>query len=241
MPASASPFPAPLVLIIDDDPTMREACAAALTGAGYRTVTAKDGAQGWDMIARERPALILLDVDLPKASGWEILKRLQSVADHPPVIMMTGATAVDDRVRGLNGGAEDYLCKPCDLREFLARVHRVLERLQPAAQVAPVLQLGATTVDLARRQAFRAGQPFGLTRTEYSLLEIMARTPGRPVSRDRLLGEIWGYGPRTHTRTVDTHIWRLRQKLCEVPSHPRWIHTVAAADGYSLVTATRAA
>jgi DNA-binding response OmpR family regulator len=207
-----------------------------LSGAGYHVLQAGDGVQGWETAEREQPSLVLLDVDMPQADGWQTLERLQQGGFRHPIIMLTGSTQIDERVRGLSGGADDYLCKPCDLRELLARVHAALRRCQPAVPVPTRLHFGGLTVDLADRTAFRAGAAISLTRTEYTMLELFARHPGRRVTRAQMLDEVWGYGEQSHTRTVETHIWRLRQKLGDHPGEPRWIQTVAAGGGYRMVS-----
>ena len=225
----------PKILIVDDDEPTRLAYAQALRGAGYEVVEARDGLAALEIAARELPALILLDVDMPVLDGWQTLQRLQQANHQQPVIMLTGATQVEERVKGLSAGADDYLGKPCDYRELLARVHSVLRRSRPQPTVVRLLQFGGTVVDLANRTAVREGQPVGLTRTEYALLEMFAQHPGELVTREAMLESIWGYDARSNTRTVETHIWRLRLKLNDTAGDPRWIQTVAAGSGYRMV------
>jgi DNA-binding response OmpR family regulator len=214
---------------------MRIAYKAALASAGYQVLVARDGLEALTLAAREKPALILLDVDMPGLNGWQTLEQLREREHRPPVIMLTGLTEVDDRVRGLSGGAEDYLCKPCDLRELLARVHTVLRRGEPVETGPRLLQFGTVTVDVTNRVATRGGASVELTRTEFEILELFARHPGQLVTRDRMLEVVWGYKKRSNTRTVDTHIWRLRHKLDDNGDEPRWIQTVPAGDGYRMV------
>ena len=235
MSAPVPPPAEPTVLLIDDDVIMQHCCGSILRGAGYSLVQASDGDAGLVEIERVNPALILLDVDMPRFNGWQTLETLRSRGHTQPVVMMTGAVGVDDRVRGLSGGADDYLCKPCDPRELLARVHAALRRARPAAAPLPVLHFGPTTVDLTTRTATRAGAARGLTRTEYALLELFVRNPGRPLAREFLLEKVWGYTDQANTRTLETHIWRLRQKLGENPGEPRWLRTVPSA-GYILAS-----
>ena len=214
---------------------MRNACATLLRGAGYTVVEARNGQAALDLIGRERPDLVLLDVDMPVLNGWKTLERLAQQHGRPPVIMLTGAIQVDERVRGLQAGVDDYLCKPCDHRELLARIQLCLRRSQPGEIARKVLRFGSTTIDLANRTAARDGKPVGLTRTEYALLEIFARHPDQLVTREQMLEEIWGYKVQTNTRTLDTHIYRLRLKLQDQTGAPRWIQSVAAGDGYRMV------
>jgi len=228
------------LLLIDDDPAMRTTYGGALRGAGYDLSEAADGEEGLAQAERVKPALILLDVDMPRCNGWQTLEALRRRGYNQPVLMLTGATAMDDKVRGLGAGADDYLCKPCDQRELLARVHAVLRRSRPAETPLPVLTFGPITVDLSRRHATRDGQELALTRTEYALLELFARSPDRPLSKEFLLEKVWGYTNELNTRTLETHIWRLRQKIGDRPGEPRWLKTVPAA-GYILVPDSRIA
>jgi DNA-binding response OmpR family regulator len=225
----------PTILIVDDDEAIRPAFALALSGAGYRVVEAGGGLEALELTRRENPALILLDLDMPGMNGWQTLERLRKSGFNQSVIILTGHTLVEDRVKGLTAGADDYLGKPCDLRELIARVHTVLRRSQPTVSGPTVIQLGPTTVDLKNRIATRAGQAVGLTRTEYAILEVFARHPGELVTRAAMLENVWGYSGEANTRTVDTHIWRLRQKLDDNATVPQWIQTVSAGDGYRMM------
>jgi len=224
----------PKLLIVDDEDPTRAIYAEALRSAGYEVVQAGNGKEGLAVAERERPALVLLDVDMPVMNGWQTLERLQQRGDEASVIILTGATDVEDRVKGLGAGADDYLGKPCDMRELLARVQAVLRRRQPRPPGrAAVLTFGELKVDLANRSALRAGVPVALTRTEYTMLECFASHRGKLVTRETLLKEVWNYGPESNTRTVETHIWRLRQKLGDNAGKPRWIQTVTSG-GYRM-------
>ncbi|HWA26905.1 MAG TPA: response regulator transcription factor [Lacunisphaera sp.] len=227
--------PAPL-LLIDDDESVRLSYGGALRAAGYALAEAADGEEGLARIEELRPELILLDVDMPRRNGWETLETLRRRGHHQPVVMLTGATETSDKVRGLGAGADDYLCKPCDKRELLARVNAILRRSRPPMPALPTLRFGATTVDLPQRQAWRGDQPVALTRTEFALLELFARHAGRPLTREFLLEKIWGYDSGVNTRTLDTHIWRLRRKLGEPQGAPRWLTSVTGG-GYRLDSA----
>ena len=223
------------LLIVDDDEFARMSFAAVLSGAGYQMIEASNGQEGFEMAQREKPELILLDVGMPKADGWQTLERLRKSGFTQSVIMLTGHTSIENRVKGLSAGADDYLCKPCDHRELIARVSTVLRRSQPVVSGLATLHFGPTTVDLKNRTSERAGQPVDLTRTEYAILELFARHPGKLVPRKLMLDEVWGYARQSNTRTVDTHIWRLRQKLDDKGVVPQWIQTVSAGDGYRMV------
>ncbi len=223
------------ILIVEDDEAIRAAYKITLSGAGYRVVDARDGLEALEVTRRENPALILLDLDMPVVNGWQTLERLRENGFTQSVIILTGHTDVEDRVKGLSAGADDYLGKPCDLRELIARVNTVLRRSQPAVSAPTVINLGPNTVDLKNRITTREGQPVGLTRTEYAILEVFARHPGELVTRAAMLENVWGYSGQANTRTVDTHIWRLPQKLDDDAVVPQWIQTVSAGDGYRMM------
>lgn len=232
--SSPSPETAPRILLVDDDVSVRQTYGAVLRDAGYRVEEAVDGKEGLEKLAEAAPELVLLDVDMPLLNGWQTLDRIRAGGHRGPVLMLTGRTEIDDRVRGLGGGADDYLCKPCNHRELIARVNAALRRARPPETPLPTLRFGRLVVDLVNRTALLDGGPVRLTKTEYSMLEVFARQPGRTVTRETLLEAVWGYGNELNTRTVETHIWRLRQKLGEPAGEPRWLQTVAAG-GYVLV------
>lgn len=231
---STHPFTAgPKVLLADDNEDFRTTCAEMLQGTGYRVLEAGDGLQALELWEREDPAVILLDVSMPRMDGWDTLEKLKLRGCRQPVMMLTGCNEVRDRVKGLTGGADDYLGKPCDFGELTARVQAMLRRSQPQASGLTVLHFGDITVDLTTHAASSADGPVALTRTEYALLELLARHYGQPVTRETILDAIWGYTNRPNTRTVETHIWRLRGKLGDHGEESRWIRTVPGA-GYQL-------
>ncbi len=233
MPLPSTLLEGPKILVVDDEEAQRCACTLALQKAGYRVVQATDGLDALDAAARERPDCILLDVDMPRLDGWRALEQLRARGVTTPVLMLTGLVDINSRVRGLGAGADDYLGKPCDHRELLARVHALLRRAQPARPVL-VLNFGPLRIDVEQRfVTIAAGTPPALTRTEFALLELLARHAGRTVPRETILDDVWGYAPDTVTRTVETHIWRLRRKLGDDAAQPRWIRTVQGA-GYRL-------
>jgi DNA-binding response OmpR family regulator len=231
--SSSASFPnGPTILIIDDEEFLRQSFGKVLMQAGYRVLEAGDGVTGIELAERTKPALILLDVHMAGLNGWQTLQGLQERGLRQPVIMLTGDNAVESRVRGLGAGADDYLGKPCDLRELLARVHAALRRRQP--EETPVkLQFGEIAVNLTERTATQSGRPFSLTRTEFEMLDYLAKHVGRPVERKKILEAVWGYTREAHTRTLETHIWRLRSKLGDDGGEPKWIRTVAGV-GYTL-------
>lgn len=223
----------PRILVIEDDRAVMLTIQICLKQNGYRFLDAANGETGYDLALRERPDLVVLDVMLPGLDGLEICRRLREVRFEAPILMLTGKGMVDDRVHGLNAGADDYLPKPFEPKELLARIHALLRRRQQETRPT-VLELGDIRVDFAGHVATRAGQPLALTKTEFKLLDLLSRTPGRPVSRENMLDVVWGYTRFPTTRTIDTHIWRLRKKLGDDGDVPRWIKPVHG-QGYCLI------
>lgn len=229
----ARPPDGALVLLVDDDDASRTIFGAVLESAGYRVEMADNGFEAVRLCEQKTYALITLDVDMPGFNGWQTLATLRERGCDTPVIMVTGATEPAQRIRGLEGGADDYLCKPCENGELLARVRAVLRRQRASIAAAPtLLHFGETTVNLSARTAETAGRPLALTRTEYALLDLFAKHAGRLLSRELLLETVWGYAGNANTRTVETHLWRLRKKLGDGGSAPRWLQTVPG--GYRL-------
>ena len=226
-------FAGPKLLLAEDDADLRMVCAELLRTAGYRVLEAADGLEALELWEREDPELIILDLDMPRLNGWRTLERLQLRGCRQPVMMLTGQGDVDTRVKGLAAGADDYLCKPCHSQELIARVQALLRRSQPAPGGIKLLRFGDLTVDLAERTATATTGPVAFTRTEYALLELLARHHRRPVSRETILDAVWGYTNRPNTRTVETHIWRLRGKLGDPGGESRWIRTIPG-EGYLL-------
>jgi two-component system response regulator MprA len=233
MSSPSSPSIGAKLLIADDNRILRSAYAVLLRRAGYRVLEAADGLEAVELWAREDPALIILDVNMPGMDGWQALERLKLRGCRRPTLMMTALDEVEHRVKGLAAGADDYVGKPCDIRELNARVLALLRRFEPAASGLAVLHFGDITVDLRERVAFSTEGPVALTRTEFALLELLARHHGRPVTRETILDAVWGYTNRPNTRTVETHVWRLRGKLHDGGEGARWIRTIPGA-GYQL-------
>lgn len=204
-----------------------------LTGAGYRVLEAADGTQGLELAIAESPDLVILDVMMPGMNGFEVCAALRQRKFAQPILMLTTRQEVADRVKGLGLGADDYLGKPFDARELLARVHALLRRFQRITAEPPVLRFAQVVVDLGKQTATRKGKPLPLTKTEFAILELLAATPGEPVSREHLLASVWGYTYLPSTRTVDTHIWRLRKKLGDDSDKPQWIKSLPGR-GYAL-------
>ncbi len=227
MPVSQPPSANPKILIVDDCDLHRAICAEVLRVAGYSVTEACDGLEGLARWEKQPADLVILDVDMPRLDGWGTLAGIRARGFSGPVLMLSAATSVDCRVRGLTGGADDYICKPCDDRELLARVTASLRRHgSAAAPRLPTLHFGGTVVDLARSTARNGLGDLRLTRTELALLALFARHGDRMLPRGFILHELWGYDGELPTRTVETHIYRLRHKLGDSAEAPRWIMTV---------------
>jgi len=215
----------PRILIVDDEPEMVRGLEDNFRFEGYQTLAATTGKEGLALAVREAPDLILLDIMMPELSGWDVLRALRQKGLDVPVIMLTARGEEVDRVLGLELGADDYVTKPFSLRELLARVRAVLRRPGPRVKFEE-FAFGDVRIRLRGRQVFKAGQEVRLTRKEFDLLRYLVEHRGEVVTRDRLLDEVWGYEQFPTTRTVDTHVLRLRQKFEKDPERPAWILTV---------------
>jgi DNA-binding response OmpR family regulator len=227
------------ILIIEDELPMRTALADCLEAEGYRVLTATDGQSGLERALREKPDLVLLDIMMPRLDGYALCSELRRLSIPVPVLVLTAKGQIEDRVRGLDAGADDYLVKPFSTEELLARVRALLRRSRRQAAVPNVLRLGQVEIDLPRQKATRGKKPLYLTAREFAMLRLMLETPGQPVSRERFLDVVWGYTAFPTTRTVDTHIAALRAKIEDNPEQPRWIQTVHGT-GYRLELITKA-
>jgi DNA-binding response OmpR family regulator len=224
----------PRILIVDDEPEMVRGLEDNLRFEGYQTIAAGDGQRGLALALSEAPDLILLDVMMPGMSGWDVCRALRGRGLDTPVIMLTARGAEVDRVQGLELGADDYVTKPFSVRELMARIRAVLRRPGPRQKFVE-FAFGDVRVHLRARQAFKGGREVRLTRKEFDLLRYLVEHPGEVITRDRLLDEVWGYDRFPTTRTVDTHILRLRQKFENDPERPAHILT-AHGQGYRFVT-----
>jgi DNA-binding response OmpR family regulator len=223
------------ILIIEDETPMRTALADVLEGEGYRALAAADGEVGLRKAVAEKPDLILLDVMMPKLDGFAVCAELRRLGHVTPVLMLTAKGQIEDRVNGLDVGADDYLVKPFSTEELLARVRALLRRTQRPGKSPTKLTLGDVEIDLARQTAGRGRKVIHLTAKEFAMLRLMAEAAGEPVSREKFLDVVWGYAAFPTTRTVDTHIASLRAKLERNPESPRWLKTVHGV-GYRLET-----
>ncbi len=205
-----------------------------LTGSGYRMLEARDGIRGLELALAESPDLVILDLNLPGMNGFDVCAKLRRQRFTAPILVLSARCAVFDRVHGLGQGADDYLAKPFDTGELLARVQALLHRTKRGGPGSQVIAFGDVVVDLGRQTATKNGQPMAMTKTEFAVLERLSHQPGHPVSRKELLATVWGYTPVPNTRTVETHIRRLRKKLGDATGEPRWIRSLPGR-GYALV------
>src|SRR5690349_6151057 len=217
------------ILLVEDDASIREVTAIGLRAAGFDVTTAADGADGLERWRRERPDLVLLDVMLPRLDGLEVLRAIRRESTAP-VVMLTARADTIDVVVGLESGADDYVGKPFELPELVARVRAALRRRGAGTDggdgPATPLRLGPLEIDPGGRTVARDGTPVELTRTEFDLLAELARRPGQVVDRDALLDRVWGYDYLGDSRLVDVAVARLRAKIEADPADPRLVLTV---------------
>jgi two-component system response regulator MprA len=245
-----------LVLVVDDDPAIRRALERALSAEGYGVALAEDGEQALERVAFEpEPDVILLDLGLPDVDGVKIVERLRADGNEIPILVLTARQALTDRVAGLDAGADDYLAKPFELDELLARVRALTRRSRAiavgagyygargAANAANATNLANQTqpneisvadlrIDIPAHRVWRGTREIQLTRTEFNLLELLARNENVVLKRDQLLEEIWGWASETLSNSLEVYIGYLRRKL-EANNEPRLIHTVRGV-GYVL-------
>lgn len=221
------------ILIIEDELPMRTALQDCLQAEGYRVLTAAEGEAGLKRALAEKPDLVLLDIMLPRLDGFALCAELRRLEVLVPVLMLTAKGQIEDRVSGLDAGADDYLVKPFSTDELLARVRALLRRVHRQTQIPRTLTLGEVQIDFAQQRAWRGRKPLHLTAKEFAMLRLMTECAGEPISRERFLDIVWGYTAFPTTRTVDNHIASLRAKLEPDPDQPRWIQTVHGV-GYRL-------
>jgi len=220
------------VLVIDDDLSVRDTVGVMLETEGYQPVLACDGSAGVEQALALKPELILVDLMMPGLNGMEVCRRLRSAGMKTPLIVLSAMAGEMDKVQLLEIGADDYVVKPFGARELLARIRAVLRRA--TADDNKTMEFGDVEVDLTRRVVSRSGSELKLTRAEYNLLTHFLQNPDRVLSRDMILNSVWGYDSFPHTRTVDAHVVRLRQKLEPDPGFPRHFLTVHGV-GYRFV------
>jgi two-component system alkaline phosphatase synthesis response regulator PhoP len=225
------------ILIVEDEPDMVLGLKDNFEFEGYEVLTAADGLGGLERARTQKPDLIILDIMLPKLSGLEVCKSLRGEGFEGPIIMLTARGQEIDKVVGLELGADDYVTKPFSIRELLARVRAILRRTDGARKRLARYRFSDVELDFEAYRAKRGGQPLDLSPREFELLRYLIERKGETVSRDRLLEDVWGYESYPSTRTVDTHIAKLRAKIGDSGSEPRWILTIHGV-GYKFVDPT---
>jgi DNA-binding response OmpR family regulator len=221
------------LLVIEDDPAILRGLADNFQDEGYTVASAADGETGYRLQRNDRFDLIVLDLMLPRMSGFELCRKLRAEGVHTPILILTARSEESDRVFGLDLGADDYVIKPFSVRELLARIRALLRRPR-AVDAGPALRFGEVEVDFRRYVARRQGQVVEMTHKEFDILRLLVERGGEVVTRDELLNEVWGYESYPVSRTVDNHMVTLRAKLESDPAHPRYIRTVRGV-GYRFV------
>ncbi|MDO8502473.1 MAG: response regulator transcription factor [Gemmatimonadaceae bacterium] len=223
------------LLVVEDDPAILRGLSDNLRLESYDVVTAIDGDSGFRMARDGGFDLVILDVMLPKLSGFDVCRRLRESGASVPILMLTARGEETDRVHGLDLGADDYLTKPFSLRELQARVRALLRRRNPTTQLPDEVRFGDVVVDFRRFEAQRSGTPLKLTRKEFGTLRLLVGRAGKVVTRSELLEEVWEYREYPTTRTVDNHVASLRAKIEDDPGNPRHLLTVHGV-GYKFVS-----
>jgi two-component system alkaline phosphatase synthesis response regulator PhoP len=223
------------ILVVEDDEAMAVALQDGFAYEGHEVTRAADGEEGLRLAREASPDIVILDIMLPKMTGLEVCKRLRGEGSSLPIIMLTARGQEIDKVLGLKLGADDYVTKPFSFMELMARVEAVLRRTQPECpQDTSTHRIGDITVDISRHEACKGSEPLDLTPREFRLLGFFLEHIGEVVSREQLLDAVWGYDTIPFTRTVDTHIAKLRKKIEDDPSDPVHLITVHRL-GYKLV------
>jgi two-component system response regulator MprA len=220
------------VLVVEDDPSVRESLRRSLAFNGYQVVLAADGVDGLAALDRDRPDVVVLDVMMPRMDGLETCRRMRAAGIDLPVLMLTARDEVSDRVAGLDAGADDYLPKPFALEELLARLRALLRRAPDTGGADETLRFADLTLDRATREVTRGERSIHLTRTEFALLEMLLMHPRRVLTREQLLEEVWGYDFPTTANSLEVYVGYLRRKT-EEGGEPRLVHTVRGV-GYVL-------
>jgi two-component system alkaline phosphatase synthesis response regulator PhoP len=232
------------ILIIEDEPNIRELVLYNLNQNGYEGLTAEDGLQGQAMARSEKPDLILLDIMLPGKNGYDICRELRAEGNKTPIIMLTAKNEEIDKVLGLEFGADDYISKPFGIRELIARIKAVLRRYESSPEpetsangsgtaVNAGIVIGDLTINIDSHEVRLAGRLVELTLKEFDLLRILAENRGRVMTRDQLLDKVWGFEYIGETRTVDVHVRYLRKKLGDEDNEGKYIQTVRGI-GYKM-------
>lgn len=218
------------ILLVEDEEALRTTLSDRLRLEGYVVDTAKDGEEGMDKLANSPVDLLILDVMLPYRSGFDLCRDVRQAGFATPILFLTARGELVDKIVGFKLGGDDYLTKPFDAAELIVRIEALLRRV-PASQGRGVREIGSLRVDMARKEVTRDGKPLDLSGKEFQLLRYLMERSGKTVSRKELVQAVWGYDSGAYTRTVDVHVFTLRQKLEVDPKHPDLILTVVGV-GY---------
>lgn len=227
-------FTKPLILVVEDDPSLQQLLQQNLEFEGYEVLLASNGQKGLELAEAHAVDLILLDLMLPKMSGIEVCKQLRAKGNPVPIIMLTARDSVGDKVKGLKLGADDYISKPFELMEMLARVEAVLRRKAGTPNYEESYLLGRLNIDFSQRTIEDGELIMELTQQENLLLRYLVHHEGKVLSREQIFQDVWGHDYLYSMRTIDTHVTKLRQKIEEIPAKPRHILTVHRV-GYKFV------
>lgn len=214
------------ILIVEDDPSLQELLKQNLEFEGYAVLVARDGQAGLELIQTQEVDLLILDLMLPKMSGIDLCKQLRSTGNQTPIIMLTARDTQADKIRGLKTGADDYVTKPFDIMELLARVEVILRRRGTATVYQDQYTLGEMTIDFKQYLIQSPQHTIELTRQEGLLLRYLVHHEGKVLSREQIMQDVWGHDELFSHRTIDTHVTRLRQKIEPDPKHPQHLLTV---------------
>ena len=223
-----------VILVIEDDPAILRGLADNLRFESYEVLTASDGETGYRLLLERKPDLVVLDLMLPRMSGYELCRKVRAEGVATPILMLTARGEEADRVLGLDLGADDYVTKPFSVRELLARIRALLRRGKPAKTLPDELRFDEVVIDFRRYEASNQGRPLEMTRKEFQILRLLGARAGEVVTRDELLNDVWGYENYPTTRTVDNHIAGLRAKIERDPSQPQRLRTVHGV-GYKFI------
>jgi DNA-binding response OmpR family regulator len=223
------------ILIVEDERAVARGLEYGLKAEGFTTLLAENGNQAIEMAREQFPHLVLLDIRLPDINGFDVCREMRRLGLRQPVLMVTARDEEVDRILGLELGADDYIVKPFNLRELIARIRAALRRAYGELALSPetnTLNFGEIEIDLESMQVLRSGQPIILTPTEFRLLRLLVSAPGQVFSREQMIEAVWGYDSEIGSdRTVDVHMRHLREKMEEDPANPRWLLT-ARGFGY---------
>jgi DNA-binding response OmpR family regulator len=215
------------VLVVDDESNLRHTLGYALRQEGYEVLTAENGEDGLEMFRTTKPELVILDVMLPRLDGFEVCRRIRRESEVP-ILMLTARDTELDKVVGLEIGADDYLAKPFSMRELIARVRAMLRRSRRVSEpdTSEVVEIGGLQIDVPKHRVLKDGVDVNLKPREFDLLAFLMGHPGQVFNRDQILARVWGMDYAGYSRTVDTHVKTLRDRLGDDADRPRWVETV---------------